>query len=56
MKGREDMKYFNKHFFSNKGATKFIESLKENGISDYDLTVNTDGFGQKIYIVEWNNF
>ena len=48
------MHIYSKIFFTKKRAEKFIEQLKDQGISDIKLWQGKDGFGQDKYSVKWN--
>lgn len=48
------MHNFTKIFFSRRKAEAFLESLKAQGHTDAVIYLDTDGFGQRIYITAWN--
>lgn len=42
-----------KSFFGKKRAEAFAENMKANGAENVEVWTDTDGFGQRIYIVKW---
>ena len=42
-----------KTFFSSKRANKFADELKAQGFESVTVWTDTDGFGQRVYIVKW---
>ena len=43
-----------KVFFSEKRANEFVRTLKDNDVENAKVWLDTDGFGQRIFIVEWS--
>lgn len=41
-------------FFSSKKAQEYVEHLELCEVGNIQISVYNDGFGQKIYRVEWN--
>ena len=41
-------------FFTGKRAQEFVEHLELCEVADIQITIHNDGFGHKVYRVEWN--
>ena len=41
-------------FFTGKKAQEFVEHLELCEVAKTQITIYNDGFGQKVYRVEWN--